>query len=207
MSKPETHTLQAMDTKKKEKHPGGRPTIFNQSLADVILSEIASGETLSEVCRRPGMPSRQSVLRWRRKNQQFGADYLRAREDQTECWGDDIVAISDDNTFDTIESVDKQGNSIQVANHANVQRDRLRIDTRRFIMSTLNARYAPKQQHEHGGEVIHTVQLSDRERMRRLASFMLEDAKQSETRVVIDQAPSPAKQTAAQIVRGDSDQE
>lgn len=174
MTDAETQSLQASATQSNAKNKGGRPTTFNDVTATIICERIASGETLTSVCKTPGMPKPQTVHRWRRKYRAFGEEYAIARIDQAESWGDESIDISDDDSLDTMDGP-KGG---QVANHANVQRDRLRIDTRKFLMSKIAPRiYGDKTQHEHSGEVEHkhTVELSDRERMRRLASFMLED--------------------------------
>ncbi len=178
MTKPESETLQAIDIEGEYKDLGGRPSDYSPEMGELICAKIASGKTLSEICRKQGMPARQTVLRWRREHSGFDTEYTRARVDQMENWGDDCVEIADDDTLDTLDSVDKQGNSIQVPNHANVQRDRLRIDTRKFMMSKIARHiYGERVEHEHSGEIHqrHTVELSDRERMRRLATFMLED--------------------------------
>jgi hypothetical protein len=172
----ETHTLQATDTTPKDKAVTGRPTMFSETLAAVICGRIATGDTLTKICKTKGFPVPATVHRWRRENSQFRADYDLARDDQMDGWGDEIVAIADDNSLDTIDSVDKQGNAIQVANHANVQRDRLRIDTRKFLMAKINGQqYGDKVEHQVRGKVDHIHSISDRERMRRLALFFMED--------------------------------
>ena len=61
-------------------------------------------------------------------------------------------------------------------NSAAVQRDRLRVDTRKFLMGKLAPRiYGDKQTVEHTGTVEQRVTMDDRERMRRLATFLAED--------------------------------
>jgi len=181
MAKPETRTLQASQALPTSKHPGGRPTQYRDSIGALICARIAEGETLSAICRTPGLPARQTVHKWRRGNSQFDDDYCRARADQASFWADEIVEISDDTAMDTIQTVDKKGNSVEIPNHANVQRDRLRINTRQWVMAKTSSRYADKVAHDHAGSVEHrhTVQLSDRERMRRLATFIVTDELQN----------------------------
>lgn len=174
----ETHTLQATDTLPEDKAKTGRPTMFSETLAAVICGRLAAGDTLTAICKTTGFPVPATVHRWTRENSQFRADYTLARDDQTHRWGDEIIEIADDSSLDTMDSVDKQGNPIQVANHANVQRDRLRVDTRKFLMAKLNGQqYGDKVEHEVRGKVDHIHTLSDRERMRRLALFFMEDEK------------------------------
>jgi len=178
MSKPESQALQATGTEPKAKPVIGRPSLFSESLAAFICGEVAGGKTLSAICRTPGLPVPATVHRWRRENSSFSADYALARIDQAHSWGDECIAIADDSTMDTVTKTDPKGRTYEAVDHENIQRDRLRVDTRRFMMSKgAPLIYGEKVQHEHGGEIghTHTVQLSDRERMRRLATFMLED--------------------------------
>ena len=175
MPKPESHTLQAMDTQENTKHAGGRPTLFSEALAAHICGELATGETLTKICRTPGLPVPATVHRWKRENPQFSADYARARVDQMEAWSDEIITISDDSSMDTVTKRDPKGREFEAIDHENIQRSRLMVDTRKWIMAKIAPRYADKVAHEHSGEVVHTVELSDRERMRRLATFLLQD--------------------------------
>ena len=175
MSKPETHDLQAMDTQENQKHAGGRPTLFSDSLAAFICGRLAIGETLTEICRTPGLPSTATVYRWKRENPEFCKDYALARVDQMEAWSDDIITISDDSSMDTVTKRDPKGREFEAIDHENIQRSRLMVETRKWIMAKIAPRYADKIAHEHSGEVVHTVELSDRERMRRLATFLLQD--------------------------------
>jgi hypothetical protein len=99
-----------------------------------------------------------------------------------ECMADDILEISDDSTMDMVTKTDPKGREFEAVDHENIQRDRLRVDTRKFLMSKVARHiYGDKVEHEHSGEVAHTIELSDRERMRRLASFMLEDQRNGVT--------------------------
>lgn len=42
----------------------GRPTIYSDELAAVILTRLAQGESLRSVCRDPLMPSHRCILAW-----------------------------------------------------------------------------------------------------------------------------------------------
>lgn len=148
-------------------HKGGRPTTYRESVGALICARLSEGETLTEICRTPGMPARQTVHQWRRRFPQFDDDYMRARADGMESMADELLTIADDDTGDLLPDGSP--------NHANVGRARLMVDARKFLMSKLSPRYADKVEHQHTGAVAHLVTLDDRERMRRLASFMLED--------------------------------
>ncbi len=125
------------------------------------------------------MPSKSTVLRWLREKPQLQDQYRAAREDLLEYWASDIIEIADDGTNDMIPGLNKHGDEVMLPNHANVQRDRLRIHARQWTLSKLAPKvYGDRLEVEHGGEVglkVDISALSAREKMRRLALFMLED--------------------------------
>jgi hypothetical protein len=102
-----------------------------------------------------------------------------------EYWASDILEIADDGTLDTMPGLNKYGDEVQVPNHANVQRDRLRIDSRKWLLSKLAAKkYGDRMEVDVSGEVgvkVDITALSAREKMRRLALFMLEDQAAGQT--------------------------
>lgn len=157
----------------------GAVSIFTPALFTAICDRISRGESLRSVCRDPEMPHKSTVLRWLHERPELRAQYARARDDLMEYWASDILEIADDGTLDLVPGLNKYGDEVMVPNHANVQRDRLRIDSRKWLLSKLAARtYGDHLAVDVSGEVQHTVDitsLSAREKMRRLALFMLED--------------------------------
>lgn len=164
---------------------GGAVSIFTPALFTLICDRISRGESLRGVCRDPEMPHKSTVLRWLREKPELRDQYVNARDDLMEYWASDILEIADDGSLDTMPGLNKFGDEVQVPNHANVQRDRLRIDSRKWLLSKLQPRqYGDRLEVEHGGEVGLTVDittLSAREKMRRLALFMLEDQAAGQT--------------------------
>ncbi len=154
-------------------------SIFTPALFTSICDRISRGESLRSVCRDPEMPHKSTVLRWLHEKPQLRDQYVRARDDLMEYWASDILEIADDGTLDLVPGLNKYGDEVMVPNHANVQRDRLRIDSRKWLLSRLNAKvYGDRVGLEVSGEVMHRVDISSlpaREKMRRLALFMLED--------------------------------
>ncbi len=120
----------------------GRPSLFTDELAAEICERIAAGETMTAIAREPHMPTRETVRVWRREREAFSAAFARARIDGMEAMADDIVSISDDVDGDP-------------------QRDRLRIDTRKFLMSKI-APHIYGDKIEHSGTVtMGHVQITD----------------------------------------------
>lgn len=174
-----TETAQGDKTALAAPSKGGAVSIFTLALFSSICDRISHGESLRAVCRDPAMPSKSTVLRWLREKPELRDQYVLARDDLMEYWASDILEIADDGSLDTIPGLNKYGDEVMVPNHANVQRDRLRIDSRKWLLSRLNAKvYGDRVGLEVSGEVAVKVDigsLSAREKMRRLALFMLED--------------------------------
>jgi len=135
------------------------------------------------------MPAKTTILRHLAKTPEFATQYARAREQLVEHWADEVLDIADDGTLDTIQGTNKHGQEVQVSNPSNVQRDRLRVDSRKWLMSKLAPKkYGDKLDVEHSGEVVHQIvsTLSDREKARRWALFMVEDQAAAAGGVVIE---------------------
>ncbi len=99
----------------------GRPSIYSQELADKIIGRMSDGESLRKICEDEGMPNIATIMRWKLDNQHFCAQYDHARTTQAHRLFEELIAIADDKTGDT-------------------QRDRLRVDTRKWFLSKV----APK---------------------------------------------------------------
>ena len=111
----------------------GHQTCYTSQLANEICERISLGETLAGICRDRHMPPRTSILEWVRTNRDGFADrYACARDRQLEHWADELVDISDDARNDWME----RNGEVQF-NNENVQRSRLRIDTRKWLLCKL----------------------------------------------------------------------
>lgn len=122
----------ATKRKAKAKPPAkvGRPSTYAPALAATICQRIANGETLSVICRDEGMPDRVTVFRWERAHDEFRNDLARAREAQALRWAEQILEIADDGTNDFVAT--EKGPAF---NAEHVQRSRLRVDTRKWLLA------------------------------------------------------------------------
>lgn len=117
-------------------HAGGRPPLYTIELAAVICGRIADGESLSAICRDSYMPAMSTVMTWLDKPE-FAERYARAKDKRLEVMSEEIQQICDDMVGD-----DK----------VKVQRDRLRVDTRKWLLSKLVPKtYGDRQTLEHSG--------------------------------------------------------
>jgi hypothetical protein len=71
----------------------GRPSIFDPEVAGEICDLLSQDNSLASICSKDGMPSTTTVYRWRAENEDFRADYTRAREEQGHAAADTVGEI------------------------------------------------------------------------------------------------------------------
>lgn len=127
---------------------GGRPTIYTKDVADTICGRIVAGESLRRICADDDMPAASSVFKWLRENDEFSQQYAKAKEEQAEGFADELVSIADEREY---EKVEVDGVPLAVKFDATaVARNRLRVDTRKWVASKLlPKKYGERSQVDH----------------------------------------------------------
>lgn len=105
---------------------------YSQEIADKICERLAAGESLRKACREIGCGV-QTILDWTVANEAFGGQYAQAREAGYALLADELVEIADDSTNDTTVTEDGK----VVTNQEVVARSRLRVDTRKWMLSKM----------------------------------------------------------------------
>lgn len=132
----------------------GRPPLFTPELADRICHELAQGRSMRSVCKDEDMPSMSSVFKWLRENKEFSQQYARAKEESADAMAEEILDIADDGSNDFM-LITKGDNEYVVENKEWTNRSKLRVDTRKWIMSKFKPKkYADKIDVTSGGEII-----------------------------------------------------
>jgi hypothetical protein len=122
--------------------------IFNH-----VCSEIEKGRALRNVLKDENMPSTSTFYQWLDNNEDKAKQYARATEIRAEIIFDDILNIADDNVNDTYTNDD----GVELTNHDVIQRARLKIDARKWVLSKLNPKkFGDKTDITSGGEKIQT---------------------------------------------------
>lgn len=116
--------------------PVGRPSKYTQELADKICEELAVGKSLRTVCKGEDMPAISSVFNWFRTQPSFLEQYARAKQESADAMSEEIIDIADDGSNDWMES-NKPNNDGYDLNGEAIQRSRLRVDTRKWLMSKM----------------------------------------------------------------------
>ena len=113
------------------------------------------GESLRAICASEGMPDKTTVLDWLAKEKDFSTQYAHAKEVQMDLMAEEILDIADDGTNDWMEKKDDEDNCIGWRENGEaVQRSKLRVDTRKWLMSKLAPKkYGEKQEIKHSGSI------------------------------------------------------
>ena len=135
---------------------------WTPELEATICNRIAHGESVRIIAQDESLPASSTIYEHLIESKEFAEKYARAREAQMEAMSDEILAIADDSTHDTMTITRRDGSEDEVADNEWINRSRLRVDTRKWLMSKLNAKkYGDKLDLNHSGEVgIKTVIVS-----------------------------------------------
>ena len=132
------------DYQKMLKRTGRKIIPYDPVIGEEVCSRLTEGTPLAEICSSEGMPALRTVYRWLAMDRSFWQHYARAREAQMEQWSEEIVTIADDRSGDMVERIGRDGQPEMVPDHENVQRSKLRIDTRKWVMSKMSKRFADR---------------------------------------------------------------
>ncbi len=118
-----------------------RATDYNKEIVDEICEEIATTNKgiATILSQKEEYPSEKTFFNWLNNddNKEFLQLYARAKERQAERLASEIIAIADDSREDTETRYDQNGAPYEVENKEYTNRSRLRVDTRKWIMSKL----------------------------------------------------------------------
>ena len=118
----------------------GRKSEYSVETAQTICTEIAGGRSVREICGDPKMPCLRSVFTWLAQHEEFREMYRAAREAQADYIFDEILEIADDGRNDWRERQREDGGTVMVLNKEHVNRSRLRIDARKWVLARMNAK-------------------------------------------------------------------
>ncbi len=124
-----------------------RPSEFNQEIADLICELLADGKKLAEICGREDMPAGSTIFRWLAANPEFEKHYGMARRAYGHRLEDEIIEIADNVGAD--HAATSEGGA-RPASYVAVQRDKLRIEARRWLIRRVAPRRYGRRRTEEG---------------------------------------------------------
>ncbi len=130
---------------------GGRQSEYTEEVGTAVCAFIANGMSLREVERQEGMPVKSTIMAWSSRHGDFAEQYAQARVACLEYHAEEMLDIADDSTNDWIERKNSNGDVIKVEENGEaINRSRLRLDTRKWLLSKLvPKKYGDRQTVEH----------------------------------------------------------
>jgi hypothetical protein len=108
--------------------------LYSEALGDEICSRLANGDSLRAICQTEGMPGKATVLGWTLDaSHPFAQRYVTARQTGYLTMAEELLEISDNSKADFIQGEDGR----RVADHEHIARARLRVDTRKWMLSKM----------------------------------------------------------------------
>lgn len=130
----------------------GRPTIYSLELATQLCDYLSNGMSLRKACAKPGMPAKAQVFKWLSLSNEelwrddFRDQYARAKQESADAMADELLDIAEEPLLK-----DDNGKLVNAA----IQRNKLRIDTRKFLMAKMKPKiYGDKMDLTTDGEKI-----------------------------------------------------
>lgn len=134
----------------------GRPSIYSDEIGEEIAARLVGlwgddepgqCEFLKTICADRDMPSMRTVFRWlsnpSKEFDKFRQLYAQARRMQLEeCYPSEIIEIADDARNDFIEKLNRKGEVFIAFDRENVERSKLRVDARKFLMARLVEKFS-----------------------------------------------------------------
>lgn len=99
-----------------------RPSDKSPELLEAFLERVMKGESVKSICDGKDMPSRETVYKWMRDDEEFADKYARAKEVCSHLYQEEIIEIAD--------RPKKTRNDVEA--------DKLRADVRKWVASKLN---------------------------------------------------------------------
>lgn len=123
----------------KKMPPGRQPredkAEIQRAVCDLIsTTSLSIRQILKELSKHiDDVPSYKTIMEWLTKDDSFSDRYARAKQQQLALFAEEIIEIADDDSLD--HGFTEDGKSF--VNHENINRSRLKVDTRKWLLSKL----------------------------------------------------------------------
>lgn len=105
-----------------------------KEIIDYVCSEMENGRSLRSILKDPDMPVMNTFYDWIDDNKELMKQYARACEARTDYYADEIIEIADTQNADAY--VEPESGRTVIDGQA-IQRSKLMVDTRRWLMGKL----------------------------------------------------------------------
>lgn len=101
---------------------------------------VVNGKSLRTVLKMDSMPDITTFYIWIEKDEEKSKQYARAIKMRADLLFDEMLDIADDSSNDFIDQDLGDGLITQKFDHEHVQRSKLRVDTRKWVIERMNAK-------------------------------------------------------------------
>jgi hypothetical protein len=145
---------------------------YSPEIAAEICRRLSEGEALTEICRTKGYPSKAVIFNWQTADiNGFADQYAEARKVGWFGIAEEMLELSDNGSNDWMLRNDPDNAGWQF-NGEHYQRSRLRLDTRKWLLSKMLPKiYGDRQHVEVDAKVRTTTQLSDEQALEEIAAL------------------------------------
>lgn len=114
---------------------------YDEAIFEEIIEIVAtSAESIASICKRSDMPDKSTFFRWLYRMPTLRDKYMQAKELSALVDEDLMLSIADDGTNDYVEK-ERQNGTVVLFDSEHVQRSRLRVDTRKWILERKQPKY------------------------------------------------------------------
>lgn len=167
----------------------GRQSTYTEAKADEICARIASGETLSDICKDSHMPERGAVYAWQEANPEFAARFARARDIGFDAIAEDALHIANTPVAAiVVEESERFGKKTKRSDA--VDHRKLQVWTRLQLLARWSPRYREANNVTLSGDAANPLVVNDQSAATRLAQ-LLAAAEARKSRTGDDSAEAP----------------
>lgn len=126
----------------------GRPSLYSKALADKIIALIEEGKSESKICKMAGMPSHETLRKWKDTNPEFLARSARARQESAEMFREEALRVAQE-TADFAEDVANM-RKVTIGGIPLVEIPKGYVDAKRLLVQELNREAAIRDDSRYG---------------------------------------------------------
>lgn len=130
-----------------------------QKVMDILCKKIASSTSsiitlLGEGYEGNSLPDYTTIKAWLSADESISTQYARAKEDQAEFMAEEMLDIADNGDNDYMLKHGADGSEAYILNGEHVQRSKLRLEARKWLMSKLKPKkYGDRINLDHAGSI------------------------------------------------------
>jgi hypothetical protein len=118
-----------------------------------VLFEIENGLSLRKAILKLNIVSRDTFNEWLKEDKNVSDQYARSCEERADSIFEEIIEIADDSSNDFVLTDVGDGMQVERFNSEHVQRSRLRVDARKWMLGKMQSKkYGDKMDVTSGGE-------------------------------------------------------